>query len=205
MPDPFITTEDLAAFLGVDESELSEFADFALDAACEVVRGATGMLINGVEDEEITLDGSGRQMLLLPERPVTEISEITIAGVDDPLTPDEDYRLDSDPLAGIVYATNGFWPDGLWPYGRQNITVTYSHGYGYEDDIPSDIRLVALAVARRVYLSTGTLTVASGQISEVSLGAARVVLENTSTAVLGAALEAGEVASLSRYRALRVA
>ena len=58
--------------------------------------------------------------------------------------------------AGILYLNNGSW----WPAHRQNITVTYAHGYALnESDLPEDtdivrvpasIRLVALKLAASI-------------------------------------------------------
>ena len=82
-----------------------------VDAACDVVRTLAEQNFNEIEDEEIVLDGTGRDALLLPQLPVTEVSEIVEGTTTLTAT---DYKLNGN---GILLRTK----PAVWPLGRQNI------------------------------------------------------------------------------------
>ena len=70
-----------------------------------------------------------------------------------------------DQLAGVLLDTNGFIQQetaGRWPDGRQNVRVTYEHGY---DRVPGPIKDAALMVTRYLFagdiLSQRTITMSS--------------------------------------------
>jgi hypothetical protein len=77
----------------------------------------------------------------------------------------------------------------IWPEGRQNITVTYQHGYA-DADLPRSVRMVALAIASRL--------VVQGVAVEESNGPVSVKYANAATD-----LTAGELRILQRYRQTR--
>ena len=97
----------------------------------------------------ILLDGTGTDALLLPEIPVSAAGTVLVAG--GTVT---DYVLNGN---GILFrkqtGTDVDYTEALlpirWPTGRQNIQVTYSHGYE-SADLPRSVRMVALAVAARL-------------------------------------------------------
>lgn len=141
MGTPFISRTDLSNYLGRDVSA-DDGATIATDSACEMVRTLAEQRFDEVSGETISLDGSGTDSLLLPELPVNTVGTVTVNG--GTVT---DYCLADN---GILYrGTAGSrysWPH-CWPAGRQNVTVTYDHGYS---EVPEDIRMVALAVASRL-------------------------------------------------------
>jgi hypothetical protein len=142
--DPFVSRTDLGHYLRRDLSD-DEAALIAVDAACSTCRNVAEQTFNLIEDDELRLDGRGTDWLLLPELPVVTVASVAI-GTDDPLEP-EDSGGDGD----YLWAANGSLvrnSGGVWPRGRQNVRVTYSHGY---DEIPADVRQVALSVAARHY------------------------------------------------------
>jgi hypothetical protein len=51
----------------------------------------------------------------------------------------------------------------VWPSGRQNITVTYDHGYA-DADLPRDVRMVALSVASRIAVQGVALEESVGDV-----------------------------------------
>lgn len=60
-----------------------------------------------------------------------------------------------DQLAGVLLDTNGFIQQetgGYWPSGRQNVRVTYEHGY---DRVPGAVKVAALMMTR--YLFSGDI------------------------------------------------
>lgn len=135
--DSFITNEDLGAYLGRDLSE-DAMAATAADAACAIVRGAAEQRFDIVDDEEVLVDGSGTDTLLLPELPVVDVTAVLEGDTElDPAT----YIVDRA-RGAVVHKT------GAWRPGRGNFTVTYSHGF---EEVPADVIIVALTVAARIY------------------------------------------------------
>lgn len=143
MPDPIVSRTDLSNYLYDGNRDLSanDMALAAVDAASDACRTTSGQVINLVEDEELTLDGSGTDVLLLPQQPVVSVASI-IDGNDETVD-DDDWTLTS---VGTLVR-----PGGVWTMGRQNFTVTYTHGWS-DEDIPRDIRMVALSMAGRIFM-----------------------------------------------------
>lgn len=161
MPDPFISRQDLSDYLGrnvtADDGALA-----CVDAACDFVRDVAEQTFNRGTTTE-TFDGTGTDALLLPELPVNSIGSVSVSDTDSPptwtLAGTADYALDS---RGVLLATDSAGTSGfgrVWPAGRQNIAVTYDHGYtiGTAGDVPSSIRMVALTVASRLFLQGPTI------------------------------------------------
>lgn len=114
----FATIADLEKVLGRDLPAQDPPALFALDSATAMVRAVLGQYIEEVEDEVITLDGTGTRVLLLPETPVSDVSLIEIDGEE---LDSDYYQWSAD---GYVRKLNGVWIGDL-----RSIEVTYSHGY----------------------------------------------------------------------------
>lgn len=149
--DPFISTTDLGDYLGRDVST-DNGALIAIDSACDIVRTLTGQTFNSVVGDAIALDGTGTDCLLLPETPVSAAGTVTLGGA--ALVQGTDYVLADDRklirTAGTSFSTNLYGDLTVWPLGRQNVLVTYDHGYA--GTVPSDVRMVALQVASRIAL-----------------------------------------------------
>jgi hypothetical protein len=177
MPDPFITREELGTRIGKDLST-SEKALQCVEGACDIVRTVTEQAISLVQDDEVVVDGSGGDALLLPEMPVVDVSDVAIRDVDS--LEADDWELDTRKGALVRVDT------GTWPKARRNVTVTYSHGWA-DADIPRDIRMVALAVAARLMRADDVLW-EGNEIAGVRLG------------VLPTDLSAGELRILHKYR-----
>ena len=107
---------------GVDEA--------AWSAACGAVRAYCGWHIAPSVTEEVTLDGPGSGVLLLPSLKVTDVSAVTNDGttVTDPEWSE----------AGMVR--------GSWSCKFRGVTVTMTHGY---EECPSEIIGVLLEAADR--------------------------------------------------------
>jgi hypothetical protein len=163
MPDPFIAPQDLVDHLGrgtiTDPGAL-----LATDAACDSWRDIAGQTFNQ-STSTVTLDGTGRDALLLPELPVTSAGTVTVAG--GTIT---DYVLNTR-LGILIRKSSGTDVDYTnacrtltWPEGRQNITVTYQHGYA-DADLPRSIRVVALEIAARLWQQTIVIEESNGPTS----------------------------------------
>lgn len=133
MADSFITVDELSDYLGRDVSA-NPAAELVVDGACATVRTIAEQNFSESSDT-VTLDGTGTDALVLSQLPVSTIQSVTVAG-----TADTDYALSSN---GVLVKTSG-----VWPAGRQNVTVKYRHGYR-STEIPADVRQVALSIAAR--------------------------------------------------------
>jgi hypothetical protein len=168
---PFISTADLSAFLDQDVTS-DPLAIIALDSACEIIRAYVGQRLNYDELDVVRLNGNGRSSLILPQVPVVAVASVV---ADDETVTGTDYYVTR---SGVLSQTSLY---GVWPVGIQNIVVTYSHGYAVlevdvEDDpddatpkpdrMPSDIRRVALALARRVFVASGSVEESGTKASE---------------------------------------
>lgn len=185
---PFISSEDLTAYLNLETPLVPDdlIVLIALDAACQAVRDALHRRINYSSETVEVLDGSGSDALVLKNRPIVELTEVTI---DDNDTFDWETDVVVDAGAGILYLNNGSW----WPQHRQNITVTYAHGYALnESDLPEDIdivrvpasiRLVALKLAAAIWRSRGE-SAAAGAVTEEHIGTYQYRVEVTDAAKL---------------------
>lgn len=189
MAESFISQQDLEDRLGRN-LQADAGALFAIDAACDVVRTVTEQTFNQTVGGTAVLDGSGTDALLLPELPVSAAGTVLVNG-----TAVTDYVLDSNgvlyrrgPLSGAGTTTTEEIPR-VWPSGRQNITVTYDHGYPVAD-VPPSVREVALSLASRL--------IVQGVATEETVGDVRVKYAGAATD-----LTAGERMILRKYRSHR--
>jgi hypothetical protein len=155
MADPFISRDDLSDYLGRDVTD-DDGALIAVDSACETVRTLTEQDFNPVIGDEIDLDGSGTDTILLPQLPVSNAGTVvangeTLDGTIDFTFTEDGHLIRTSGTALWSTWSQGYSPIAYWPQGRRNITVTYDHGFqtAGEIDVPSDIRKVALDLAYR--------------------------------------------------------
>lgn len=157
---PFISHDDLGAYLETTLTGDELITKIALDGACEAIRQYLHRRLNLTADDEITMDGTWSDALILPQRPVHEVSDVLNDGDTVDLA---DTYLDVE--HGILYLTDGTW----WHRGRGTVSLTYTHGYALTEDavagtierVPSNIRLVALRLAAAVWRTKGG-SIASG-------------------------------------------
>jgi len=139
MPNPFIDAQDVVDYIGrgtiTDPGML-----IAIDAACDMCRTVAEMDFNA-GTATVSLDGTGTDCLVLPQRPVNTVGTVTVAA--GTIT---DWMVTDD--GGLLRGAAGVDPRPVWPEGRQNVSVTYSFGYEAVD-LPRDVRAVALQAAAR--------------------------------------------------------
>lgn len=141
-------------------------ANKALAAACDDIRGYCNQTFNFVAADEITLHGTGRPKLLLPELPIVAVNAVTInKGMATELVV-TDFRIDFDdgllyrpPIQPTVLPEVDWFDSGWdpwlgllsgWPIGFANITVDYDHGYAV---MPENLISVAVQLARNTLSS----------------------------------------------------
>jgi hypothetical protein len=176
--DPFITVYDVGDILGRDLSQ-DMGAIIAVEAACDACRTVSDQLFTSLT-ETVRLDGTGTDALMLPELPATAAGTVTVNG-----TAEINYMLNGNGM--LLRGTAGSEPRPVWPAGRQNVVVTYAHGYG---TVPADVRMVALSCASRMVVQ-GVATEES--IGDVSVKYAAPAVDMTP----------GELRILGKYRQIR--
>jgi hypothetical protein len=166
VPDPFVSVADLTDMLGRDCS--SAGGTIAVDAACDMCRTVSEQDFNRGTTTG-TFDGTGTDALLLPQFPVNGVSAVavvTTSGGERTWTTagTADYAVRDDGTLLVINSAGTAEFGSEWPPGRQNVAVTYDHGYD-DDDIPRDVRMVALAIAERLVLQGPALFETIGEVS----------------------------------------
>jgi hypothetical protein len=131
--DPFATSDELGAYLGetLAGARLAQ-AEVFLEMASAGIRSWTRQDIELVTDDLIVLPGTYDWEIELPQRPVVEVSAVTVGGV---TVAPAGYRLVGESLQRLV----GGWTG--------TVAVTYTHGY---EDIPRDIWAATLRLAAQM-------------------------------------------------------
>lgn len=179
------TVQGFAERRGVDFDPTDLRAIRAIQDASAFIRAYTRRQITTVTDETVTLNGSGRDRLVLPEFPVVSVTEVKTLDDDGVETVLEttDYRVDA---SGILGRIDGW----VWPSGIANVVVTYDHGY---DTVPADIAAACYELAATNYQSTG-----GGTVTQESIGSYSVTYD--AATVAGAELPELVKAILDNYR-----
>lgn len=195
MTAPFISLEDLGFYVKQDLSA-SELAIMMIDASCQLIRDEINQFINYVEDDEVTLDGNDRSLLILLEHPIVEVTEVL---VDDVVMDPANYRVVNERT--MLERVDG----DVW-FSDTKVTITYSHGWAIIeaevdplagiDRVPSSIRAIALdrAATGMVAGSTGV-----GGVRSETLGRYRYDMDTTAGASAGIVLTEEQCASLQKY------
>lgn len=159
-------------------------ADLGDDAAGEAarlasagVRGYCGWHVAPSLEETLELDGSRSPLLELPSLLVTAVAEVK---VDDVVVTDFEWSR-----AGMLRRAAG------WGAGWRSVQVTFTHGHA---ETPEDVRLAAIAAARREMVNPDNLRSESGPAYS------RVFTIPGTGEAYGAMLTKVEQALLSRYR-----
>jgi hypothetical protein len=142
----FVTTFDYTDHTGLEPGPTT---DAALEAACDVVRDYVSQQLDLVEDDVITIHGTGTRALLLPELPVNAVTTVTVNGA--ALT---DWTVDSD---GLLWRNSPGW----WERGFQYV-VTYDHGY---ETVPAILKRVACQLAAAAVRPAGVKAESAGPFS----------------------------------------
>jgi hypothetical protein len=159
---PFITTTDVVNYLGRGGTADAGII-IATDSACDICRDVAEQTFNQ-GTTTIKLDGTGTDALVLPEAPVTSAGTVLVAGgtVTDYVLSDNGILFRKQTGTDVDYCNN--YRALTWPVGRQNVQVTYVHGYA-DADMPRSVRMVALSIAARLVLQGAALQETVGETS----------------------------------------
>lgn len=118
-PDPEFLADpaELADWLGLEPDDPKVIR--LLRAATRRFRDAVGHPVTQVVDDVVTLDGNGRESILLPVWPTTAVSEVLLDGEE--LTEGVDYQWSN---TGALRRLCGHH----WPNRLRCLRVTYTHG-----------------------------------------------------------------------------
>lgn len=136
---PLADPAELATWLRVPADDPLLLA--TLRSASRRFRGAVRHEVNLVEDDEVTLDGNGRESLLLPVWPTTAVTKVVLDDVE--LVAGTDYSWSE---AGILRRLGC----RVWPNQLRCLDVTYSHGWA---EVPMDISDAVIEQARASFRS----------------------------------------------------
>lgn len=158
-----VTPQGIAEFLGRTIDDNDFLANLMCSMASQAVRSYVNQMISFVDNDSVTIDGSGSDSLLVPEVPVVRINSVTTHDRwldNETLLEEDDFVVDN--AHGILWRID----QECWPRGHKNITLDYDHGWdvGVDTDsvepednpidhVPADILLVALRVATRGFLA----------------------------------------------------
>lgn len=143
MSGPFATASELSEYLELPlPNDLSRWQSHLGMASAEI-RSFTHQTLSRVTGDVIVLPALERSVLLLPERPVTAITQVQVSGV----------TISSSAYwftrAGLLYSGSIGVEGANWSYGA---SVTYTHGYAETTDEFALFRSICISVAARSLL-----------------------------------------------------
>lgn len=157
----FATADDLAARLGIEftEDETTRAEALLTMASGQILDEANGQKIALVTNDVLTMAGTTDDRILLPQRPVVEVSSVTLNGSeigDWYLVNNTIFRKAT--LLGLFGSIDGPFLLGSRFFGRpdQTLVITYSHGYA-DDSIPETVKTVCKEIVVRVWVNPGSV------------------------------------------------
>lgn len=133
-----------------------------VDYASGLVRGYCGRWFSLEPDDEVTIDPMPNGTAQLPESPVVSISLVQAwlpySGTWGWQTLVSPGQYDVDLETGLIYDTARVrpaidpslqvgWPEPTWPWLRQSLKVTYTHGFA---EIPDTVQAIVTRIAQEV-------------------------------------------------------
>jgi len=101
----------------------------------------------------VTIDGTGRTALLLPNLNLREVYAVTVSGA----------AWTAGQVAALVIDDGAVWASSVWPEGRRNVTIHYAHGL---DHPPGAITRAGLMLAREYLVKSDV----PGRATATSIG-----------------------------------
>jgi hypothetical protein len=175
-PTRFVSAAEFAARLGLTLTDAeTDRANTLLALASGLIVEATGQDVALVEDDIYTAPSVYGDRLRLPQRPVVEVSEVSLTpkGGSPSVIDPNSYYLDGGELVrsrfpfGYEFVFGNYGQGWLGPFWT--VTVTYTHGYA--DAIPAVVKTVCMEAVRRVWDNAGS--VVSETIGDTQTGYGR--------------------------------
>lgn len=154
----FATAEDLANRLNLvlTDDEVTRAEALLADASDEI-RSETEQTVNLVTDDVLVRPGTTDERILLPQRPVVNVSSIEIDGsaiTDWYLAGDEIVRSSGT----ILELLDDFPSRGYRGFGRESrqLRIVYSHGFA-DDAIPRRLKNITVEMVVRVWVNPASV------------------------------------------------
>lgn len=163
MADQLVSPEELASYVQSDLDLAT--AELLIETATGVVQAAAGQSLIAGEHELFLPAGPISRWLVLPERPVTTIFEVTADGTD---VTGWSLLTDAATGQGRLYRAVGWWSTVVSPTVDlpPQIKVTYQAGYALEDSRLGPARAAVLRLAGERWSSSGGSPVTGESIDD---------------------------------------
>lgn len=139
MADMLATAADLRTLLGEDSTSLPDAeANLMLELATGAVQAAAGQDILQAT-ETVTMMGTTESWLNLPQRPVTEVTSVS---------------LDGESVTDFKRFGDRLWREDGWAsaaYEPSEVEVVYTHGFAVADQGIQLARSAALTIAAQMF------------------------------------------------------
>lgn len=144
----FFTREDFASFVQQDVDNAT--TDLLIAASAQTIREEIRQLIDFVSGDTVTIRSQGGFTMLLPERPVTAVTSVSVAAT--ALGAGEiEYESDTGALRWVWRAATALFEAVYRPFPcGAEVTVVYSHGYAL---IPESIKALAMEISATAYVN----------------------------------------------------
>jgi len=176
---PLTSPDNLAVILGGPYGDGTDgvWSHWAVGLVSAMVRSYTRLSITPVIDAALTLGGTRSRKLVVGERPLTDVTSVTLDGTPLPTT---DYRWTR---AGVLYRAAG------WAGEDIEVVVVCSYGFTV---VPADLRAVVQTAATRMIANPAQW---KQQRDERPGGSSTLRVSDAPTG-----FTVGELAVLNRYR-----
>lgn len=143
---PFATAEDFATFAkrNLDEFDTASVESYLAEAAELIREECEWQVWPQLEDDEMTLDGSGTAELVLPVHRLAGVTSVVECGTE--LTVDGDDASFDWSRDGIL-TKRGY---GLWTRQRRGVVLVLTHGWV---NSPNSLKNLSCAMAGRQFAS----------------------------------------------------
>ena len=145
MVTQFATVDELNALHDTEFEMTDARINRLLQLASGMIQAEARQRIEYVADDVARLLVEDRTELVLPERPVTDLSAVSVAPLQG-----EPYPVDVALLTWYADGTITGLTTLYWPY-RSEVTVTYSHGL---EPVPDDVMTVCCSIVGRILLNS---------------------------------------------------
>jgi hypothetical protein len=166
----FADADTLAEFAN-DDSLRSLRGDLLVENASALIRTYCQQTFDRVVDDLVELRGTSSERLMLPERPVIEVTSVYLDGFEV-----DDWSRVRDRL----------WRSGGWGGPSSSVEVSYTHGFAPNSPTMLTLRSICLSVAYRMSVNPATAT--------------QQTIGDFNQSFAAGALTAAEQAMLDRYR-----
>lgn len=194
----FATADEFAERFGLTlTADESSRVSGLIGRASALIQDAAKQQIVLVTDDVLTLNGTRKERVTLPERPVVSVASVTLDG--ETLTEGTDWFLADDQIVrrrtafvdgfGSAFLDAPFLLGSGFGFPSQTLVVTYTHGFA---TIPGSVKEICLEAVVRVWVNPGS-------VARQSSGNTSTVYDNSRFAPTGLLLTSDEKRDIRRF------